>query len=52
MDYQQIEDNEYYLKKKYYLLYTLSVLISFCCGFYLNHNICSCRINIENNTFN
>lgn len=52
MDYQQIQDNEYYLKKKFYIIYSLSVIVSFVSGFYLNHKICSCQINIQNNTFN
>jgi hypothetical protein len=29
-------DDEYYLKKQYYLIYTLSVIVSFMCGSLLN----------------
>ena len=51
MDYMQLQDNEYYIKKKFYILYSLSVIISFLGGFYLKNYSCSNTINIHNDTF-
>ena len=51
MDNQQLLDNEYYIKKKFYILYSLSIIISFLGGFYLKDYSCSNIINIHNDTF-
>ena len=48
MDNQQLQDNEYYIKKKFYIVYSLSVIIAFLCGSFINdikqiNSICICN---------
>lgn len=52
MDYIQLQDNEYYIKKKYYIIYSLSVLSSFLCGAFINNLKqvnCNCYCNNTHN---
>ena len=51
MDNQQLRDNDYYIKKQFYIVYSLSVILSFLGGFYLKDYSCSNIINIHNDTF-
>ena len=46
MDYMQLQDNEYYIKKKFYIIYSLSVLIAFLGGAFINNiNQVNCNYN-------